>query len=169
MKGGSRLHERQEEEVLLVSACLAGRPCRYDGRDNLVPSIRDLVSSGRAVCVCPETLGGLPTPRVPAEITENGRVVNRDGKDVTDAFRRGAEEALRLAAACGCRRAVLKARSPSCGRDVIYSGRFDGTLANGSGVTAQLLMKNGITVLTEEEWTEALRQKDCETGHGHLK
>ena len=98
----------------VVSACLAGEPCRYDGGCSPCPAVQRLIRAGQALPVCPETLGGLPTPRVPSEIRD-GSVVAKDGTDVTDAFTRGAEEALRLAQENGCTAAILKARSPSCG------------------------------------------------------
>ena len=145
---------KSKNEVLLVSACLAGENCKYSGGNNLVPSIRELVAAGHAVCVCPEVLGGLPTPRLPSEIQRDGRVLNRAGQDVTEAFCLGAEKALDIARAHGCQRAILKARSPSCGRGLVYSGGFDGTLVSGNGIAAELLMKNGIEVMTEQEWLE---------------
>lgn len=95
--------------------------------------------------VCPEQLGGLPTPRVPSE-RRDGRVVSRAGEDVTDAFRRGAEEALRIARENGCRRALLKTNSPSCGSGTIYDGSFSGTLTGGYGVAAELLIHEKIEV-----------------------
>ena len=134
----------------VVSECLAGAPCRYDGGDNLVPEIRAMVDRGEAVAVCPETLGGLPTPRVPSERRGDGRVVSRAGDDVTEAFAAGAERAMALCRAAGCVGAVLKARSPSCGRGVIYDGSFTGRLVPGNGVFAQMLLDAGIPVMTEE-------------------
>ncbi len=137
--------------MIIVSACLAGYRCRYDGK--IVPDrqIVDLVKSGKAVPVCPEMLGGLPCPRVPAERTPDGRyVVARDGKDVTEAFVRGAEETLRLAALYGCNHAILKARSPSCGMGEIYDGGFSNTLRTGNGVTTDLLLAHGITVESKQ-------------------
>ena len=137
--------------MILVSACLAGYRCRYDGRIVPDPSIVDLVRQGRAIPVCPEMLGGLPCPRVPAERSADGtHVFTKDGADVTDAFFTGASETLRLARLYGCESAVLKSRSPSCGFGQIYDGTFSGTLKNGVGVTAQLLKENGITVEVKE-------------------
>ena len=103
-------------EKLLISACLTGENCKYDGGNNALPPETLAALRGRyeLVPVCPEQLGGLPTPRVPSE-RKDGRVVSRAGEDVTDAFRRGAEEALRIARENGCRRALLKTNSPSCG------------------------------------------------------
>ena len=133
--------------MIIVSACLAGYRCRYDGKTVPDDAIVDLVRTGNAIPVCPEILGGLPCPRVPSERTADGeRVVTKEGADVTEAFRRGADETLRLAQRYGCTRAILKARSPSCGKGTVYDGTFSGTLREGDGVTAELLMKHGITV-----------------------
>lgn len=140
---------------VLVSACLAGVRCRYDGDGCPDEAVMDLVRRGRALPVCPEQLGGLPTPREPAEITGGdghdviagrARVVARDGRDVTDAFLRGARETVRLAEMAGARRAVLKARSPSCGAGSIYDGTFTGGTRYGDGVAAALLKQAGIAV-----------------------
>ena len=133
--------------MFIVSACLAGYRCRYDGEIKPDPEIVALVKSGQAVPVCPEMAGGLPCPRVPSERTADGtRVLAKDGKDVTDAFFAGAEETLRIARLYGCDHAILKARSPSCGLGMIYDGTFTGTLRTGNGVTTDLLLKSGLTV-----------------------
>ena len=137
--------------MIIVSACLAGYRCRYDGK--IVPDeeIVALIKSGGAIPVCPEMMGGLPCPRVPAERTEDGlRVVTREGKDVTEAFTSGAKEALRMAKLYGCEKAILKAKSPSCGCGQIYDGTFSGTLREGDGVTAELFKENGITVQVKD-------------------
>ena len=138
--------------MLIVSMCLAGIPCRYDGRDNLVPKIKELLERNDAIAVCPEVLGGLPTPRVPSEIQPDGRVLNQQGDDVTGQFFRGAEQALTICRTHGCTGAILKARSPSCGKDCIYDGSFTGTLVRGNGIFAQMLVDAGIPVMTEEEY-----------------
>lgn len=133
--------------MIIVSACLAGYRCRYDGKIYPDPGIVDLIRCGKAVPVCPEMLGGLPCPRVPAERMADGtRVLSREGTDVTEAFERGAAETLRIAQLYGCDRAILKARSPSCGKGLIYDGTFSGTLRQGDGVTTELLLQHGITV-----------------------
>ncbi|MGE4299194.1 MAG: DUF523 domain-containing protein [Desulfovibrionaceae bacterium] len=134
----------------LVSACLAGVACRYDGTAVPCDAVRELVRQGRALPVCPEQLGGLPTPRPPAELVGD-RVRTRQGQDVTEAFARGAEEALRLALDAGCVGAVLKARSPSCGRGRVYDGTFSGVLRPGHGLFAALLLAHGFIVHTEED------------------
>ena len=145
-------------EKILVSGCLAGFNCRYDGGNNLVPEIRQLVEDGLAVTACPEQLGGLPTPRIPSERVGN-RVVNREGTDVTAEFKAGAEAALRIARENSCRTAILKSRSPSCGKGCIYNGQFTGELVPGNGVTADLLLQHGIEVLTEEEFLAQQTEK----------
>ena len=133
---------------ILVSACLLGCACRYDGGAKPCAAVRTLAAKHTLIPVCPEQLGGLPTPRLPSERI-GAQVVMKDGTDVTAAYRRGAEEALRLARLFGCRRAVLKERSPSCGSGTIYDGSFSGRLTGGDGVTAALLRENGIAVCGE--------------------
>ena len=135
---------------LLVSACLLGLCCRYDGGSKPCQAVIDLRDQHQLIPVCPEQLGGLPTPRLPAEIQPDGRVVNRQGQDVTAAYRKGAEEALRLFRTLRCDAALLKARSPSCGCAQVYDGAFTGTLIPGQGITAKRLMDEGIPVWSEE-------------------
>ena len=135
---------------ILVSACLLGTPCRYDGSGKADARLLKLGAKRQLIPVCPELLGGLPTPRPPAERV-GARILDKSGADVTDAYLRGAQETLRLARLLGCKTAILKARSPSCGHGRIYDGSFSGTLIPGSGVTAELLAKNGIRVFTEDE------------------
>ncbi len=130
---------------LLVSACLLGVHCRYDGGSNQLPALEALLTQHDCIPVCPELLGGLPTPRPPAEC-QGDRVINREGTDVTEAFHRGAAEALYLATLHHCEAALLKERSPSCGCGTVYDGTFSGTLTAGRGVTAALLEKNGVEV-----------------------
>lgn len=131
----------------LISSCLLGLACRYDGQSKPCPKALEL---REVIPFCPECMGGLPTPRPPAEI-QGDRVINAEGTDVTDAYRKGAEEALRLCKQLGITRAVLKAKSPSCGCGLIYDGSFSKTLIRGNGITADLLLQNGIEVLTEED------------------
>lgn len=134
------------KEKLLVSACLLGVNCKYSGGNNYSPAVAALGERFELVPVCPEQLGGLPTPRVPAERVGN-RVLTREGTDVTEAFRLGAEKALELARAQGVTRAVLQERSPSCGSGTVYDGAFSGRLVSGQGVAAELLERSGIEVL----------------------
>lgn len=146
---------------MLVSACLAGLPVRYDGTGNRDDVVGRLVSEGRAVLVCPEVDGGLGTPRPAAEIVGGdgadvlagkAKVLTRDGTDVTDAYVAGAHKALAAAQQAGAAVAILKARSPSCGLGQIYDGTHSSTLTSGNGVTAALLQAHGIAVLTEESF-----------------
>jgi uncharacterized protein YbbK (DUF523 family) len=136
--------------MIIVSACLAGVQCRYDGAGKPCEAVIRLVAEGKAMPVCPEQLGGLTTPRLSSEIRD-GKVVRKDGVDVTGEFERGAREALKLAQLVGAREAILKSRSPSCGVGKIYDGNFNGILIDGDGVFTALCRKNGIEVKTEEE------------------
>lgn len=149
---------------ILVSACLAGCECRYDGSANTQGAIARLVADGRAVMVCPEADGGLGTPRPPAEIVGGdghdvlagtAKVVTDRGEDVTEAYLEGAEIALAAARASGAQTAVLKTRSPSCGKGAIYDGSFTRTPRAGDGVTVALLRQNGIEVLSDVEFNTA--------------
>ena len=137
--------------TLLVSACLLGVRCNHLGEHNLEPAVVALRDTHRLVPVCPETAGGLPTPRPAAELGTDGRVRTAKGADVTDAYARGAEHALALARATGAARAILKARSPSCGCHEIYDGTFTRTKVAGRGVTAAALHDAGIEVISEED------------------
>lgn len=157
-KGERNLDEKQ---AILVSACLLGEPCRFDGKAKLNREVAALKEHYRLIPVCPECAGGLSTPRPPSERC-GGRVVNRLGEDVTAAFAKGAEEALASARRHGCRLAVLKEKSPSCGCGKIYDGSFTGTLTNGNGVTAELLLRQGICVLGESQISTLNKQEEKE-------
>lgn len=133
---------------VLVSACLAGEPCRYDASAAAHPAVLQLVAAGRAVCVCPEVLGGLPTPREAVELRA-GRAMCRSGRDVTGEFLAGAQAALQLGLARGCRQAIVKSRSPSCGCGRVYDGNFSGALVSGDGLFTALLKEHGFGVCTE--------------------
>ena len=136
---------------ILVSHCLLGEPCRYDGASRLDRQVLELHKAGHTLIpVCPEVLGGLDTPRAPAELQPDGRVVNEEGEDVTAAYQAGAQAVLRIATEQGCTLAVLKARSPSCGCGEVYDGTFTRTLKGGWGVAARLLLEAGVTVMDEE-------------------
>jgi len=147
-------------ERILVSACLLGLGCRYNRERKADERVQRLLERGDValVPVCPEQLGGLPTPREPAERRDGG-VWNRRGEDVTGQFRYGAEEVLRLAGMYGCSLAVLKERSPSCGSGKIYDGSFTGTVIDGDGVTAELLKENGIRVVGESQIEDELGKR----------
>ena len=141
------------KDALLISACLLGTNCKYNGGNNALPPERlaALEERFRLVPVCPERDGGLPTPRLPSE-RKGERVVNTAGEDVTEAFRLGAALALETAEREGCRLALMKERSPSCGSGRIYDGSFTATVIPGDGVTAEMLKKSGITVYSETEF-----------------
>ena len=141
--------------LCLVSACLCGVPCRYDGNSSPVEVLVDLHKRGVALAVCPEVDGGLPVPRPPCERVGE-RVLSRNGEDFTGQFEAGAGYALALAERHGISLAILKERSPSCGSSIIYDGSFSGTRIQGQGVTAALLQENGIRVINEHTAQEAL-------------
>ena len=149
-------------EPILISACLLGASCRYDGGSKPVLSVEALMGKYQLVPVCPEQLGGLPTPREPSE-RQGARVVMKSGTDVTKQYRRGAEQALHLARVFGCTKAVLKEHSPSCGTGEIYDGTFSDRLIPGDGVTAEVLKAHGIEVFGESE-IEALLEALDEPG-----
>ena len=138
---------------ILVSACLLGESCRYDGKSKPCARVIALKNTYNLVPVCPEVMGGLPTPRVPSEICGE-RVMMKDGRDVTENYNRGAQEALRIAKENACTVAILKEKSPSCGSGLIHNGLFDGGLVKGDGIAAQLLKQENIRVLGESEITE---------------
>lgn len=143
-------------EHILVSACLCGKNCKWDGGNNRNQKLLDYMEAmkGKAVFheVCPEQMGGLSTPRPASEIrVEDRRVVNTEGRDVTEEFERGAELALQTAKEFGCTLAILKERSPSCGCHGVYDGTFSKKLVDGMGKAAELLIKNGIRVIGESE------------------
>lgn len=140
-------------ENVLISACLLGVACRYDGLSKSLDKkiIEDLRSRYHLIPICPEILGGLPIPRIPAEIGKERRVFRKDGIDVTAEYRKGAEETLRLARLFECKLAILKERSPSCGSGTVYDGTFTGTKLSADGITAELLKANGIRIIGESE------------------
>ena len=143
-------------ENVLISACLLGFECKYCGGSNKLPE-RQLAALRERFClipVCPETAGGLPTPRDPSERLGD-RVVSNQGRDVTEEYQKGAETALTLARRYGCKAALLKEKSPSCGSGQIYDGSFTGTLVTGDGVAAQMLKEEGLIVFGESD-TELL-------------
>ncbi len=138
---------------MVVSACLAGVRCRMDGKCKPVEEIVALYQEGKCVLVCPEVLGGLPTPRPSSEIRD-GRVINTEGEDVTQQFLLGAQRALQIARENGCEMAVLKSKSPSCGIGKIYDGSFTRTLVDGNGMTARLFLEAGLQVMDEKQFVE---------------
>ena len=145
---------------ILVSKCLLGYPCRYDGKSVPCVDIIALKDKYNLIPVCPEELGGLPTPRIPAEVVGN-RVIRRDGQDITAEYTMGAKIALTYALENGCKIAILKSKSPSCGKGTIYDGSFTGTLTHGDGITVRLLESRGIQVINEKE-AEKLNEDNCD-------
>ena len=135
---------------IMVSACLAGENCKYNGGNNQNEKVLQLMAENEVILVCPEQLGGLPTPRVPSEI-KNGVVTSRDGRIVDAHFRAGAEKCLEIAMLEKPELIVLQSRSPSCGIKQRYDGTFTGTLTEGPGVTAQLLLENGFRCVDVED------------------
>jgi len=146
---------------ILVSACLAGINCRYDGKNKVNKKIKKMVEEGKAVCVCPEELGELSNPRPASEILNStgedvlkgkAKVINKRGEDVTSNFIKGAYKTLDIAKKYKINKAILKSKSAACGKESIYDGSFKNRLIKGNGVTCALLLKNNMKVLTEAEW-----------------
>lgn len=138
------------QHPIVVSACLAGEHCRYDGGSNPSLAVIRLVEAGLALSLCPEQLGELPTPRAPCEY-RGGKILSRDGEDCTAAFQCGVERALHMTHDAGSTIALLKARSPSCGADGIYDGTFSKRLVSGQGLWANALRQAGLCLYTEEQ------------------
>ena len=140
--------------MIIVSACLMGINCKYNGNNNFNKEIEKYLEDKQFILVCPEQLGGLSTPRNPSEITHNKkakRVTSNLGKDVTDNFIKGANEVLKIAQIYNCREAILKEGSPSCGSNYVYDGSFTGKKVSGIGVTTQVLRDNRVKVISENE------------------
>lgn len=135
---------------ILVSACLLGLNCKYSGGNNISEKIVELRNRYNLIPVCPEQLGGLATPRNPAEISK-GLIFDSQGKDVTEYFKKGARETLSVARLFNCPIAILKSQSPSCGIGRVYDGTFEGRLVPGMGMTARILQESGITVICDED------------------
>lgn len=149
----------------LISACLTGVNCKYNGGNNLHHILASLLKTGEVIPVCPEQLGGLPTPRISCEIVGGtgwdvlegrARVINRDNQDVTESYIKGAYETLNIAKKCGVDLAILKELSPSCGMGQIYDGTFCRNCIAGDGVTAALLKENGIKVVSDQDFLKEL-------------
>ncbi|AKA71895.1 DUF523 domain-containing protein [Clostridium scatologenes] len=157
--------------MILVSACLCGINCKYNGGNNLDSKVLELLKQGKAIPVCPEQLGGQSTPRPAHEINNStggevldgkARIIGPDRDDATAEFLKGAHETLKIAKECGAKVAILKARSPSCGYGKIYDGTFTGNKIDGNGVTAELLSRNGLTIYTEEDINSGKCKLDIE-------
>ncbi len=146
--------------MILVSACLMGIDCKYNGGNNKIEILNELLKDETLIPVCPEQLGGLKTPRNPSEIIMidgNQHVVDKKGNDVTLQFIKGAEETLKIAKIYSIKKAILKSRSPSCGSKKVYDGTFSGNLVEGEGITAAFLRSNNIKVFNEINYLEKLK------------
>jgi len=146
--------------MILVSACLMGIDCKYNGGNNKIEMLNELLKDETLIPVCPEQLGGLKTPRNPSEIIMidgNQHVVDKKGNDVTLQFIKGAEETLKIAKIYSIKKAILKSRSPSCGSKKVYDGTFSGNLVEGEGITAAFLRSNNIKVFNEINYLEKLK------------
>ena len=146
------------KEKLLISACLLGHNCKYNGGNNYTPLVEELKAKYDLIPVCPEAFGLLPIPHEPSERVGE-RVLSKSGKDVTAAFQKRAEKTLTIARAENVKLAVLKERSPSCGCGSIYDGTFTGTVAPGNGVAAELLAADGVRIYGESRIAELLEKK----------
>lgn len=146
------------KEVILVSACLIGENCRYDGKNSLCNEIKELAKYYDLIPICPEVSGGLKTPRHPSEIVD-GRVVTQKGRDVTSNYQDGAYWASTIVRLKHIKFAILKERSPSCGVHQIHNGKFDGGLIPGKGITTKKLEQMGVKVINEIEAKELLKEK----------
>ncbi|MBU3106558.1 DUF523 domain-containing protein [Clostridium gasigenes] len=145
--------------MYLISACLCGVNCKYNGGNNFNEKCLELFESGKGILICPEEIGGLSTPRLPAEIKgevsgiliEKSKIINNKDEDVSENFIRGAKEVLKIAKEKNIHKAILKEGSPSCGVNFIYDGNFNGNKINGCGLTTYILKENGINVISEEQ------------------
>ncbi|MDD5618266.1 MAG: DUF523 domain-containing protein [Candidatus Omnitrophica bacterium] len=153
--------KNSKEKKYIVSACLIGKACFYDGSSRCIPEIKDLFDRGLAIALCPEELSGFKAPRPAIEIFAGtgedvlkgkAYVFNKEGKDVSINVIKGSKEFLNIAQENEIKKAILKARSPCCGRGSIYDGTFSGKLKKGNGVTAALLLRHNIDVVTDEEF-----------------
>lgn len=160
MPGYVKLSNIMNNAPILISACLCGVICRYDGNGYRVEALAGLYEQGQALAICPEVEGGLETPRPPCEIIGE-RVLDREGRDVTENFRLGAQKTLELARRHGVQLAILKERSPSCGSRVIYDGTFTGRRISGQGIAAALLGGAGIQVCSEQDYLDFLKIQDA--------
>jgi len=146
-----------KSQKILISACLLGHDVKYDGKNNSIlenPFIKKLLSLDMVISFCPEVEGGLPIPRLKSEIINN-KVINIEKKDVTKEFLLGAEKTLEIVQKNDIKIAIMKSKSPSCGRDFIYDGRFTKSLIQGDGVTVRALKEIGVKVFMEDELEEA--------------
>lgn len=153
--------------MILVSACLYGVNCKYNGENNYVKELNEILKDEEVILVCPEEMGEMNTPRDPSEIVKGtgkdvlkgkAKVISKSGYDCTEHFLKGAYKTLEIAKNNNCKWAILKSKSPSCGYGKVYNGCFDGNKINGNGVTAELLIQNGIKVFTEKDLNKFLKE-----------
>ncbi len=137
------------KEKILVSACLLGKNCKYDGTNNYNKKIEEYLKDYDVILVCPEEMGGLSTPRIPSEI-KGDKVIGKNGIDVTAEYKKGAQAVLDIVNKYGIKKAILKSRSPSCGKDMVYDGTFSHKLIKGNGITAKLLIENKVEVISSD-------------------
>ena len=150
--------------MYLISSCLCGINCKYSGGNNLNEKCLDILKEGKGILICPEQLGGLSTPRLPAEIigkAENilrgmDKIITKNNIDVTNEFLKGAKETLKIAKLYNINKAILKDGSPSCGVNYIYDGSFTGKKIKGNGLTTEILMENGIKVISDIDFMEEI-------------
>lgn len=154
----------KREETILVSACLMGINCKWNGENNLQEKLLELTKTCHVILVCPEQLGGLATPRNPAEVVTRNpiRIMDQEGKDVTLSYVKGSGEVLKLVKLFSIKKAILKAKSPSCGNQEIYDGTFTKSLIPGEGVTTKLLKEHGVEVMNEMEYLDFISQNKIE-------
>ena len=136
--------------MILVSSCLVGKPCKYNGKSNYNERVVEFLMNKDFILICPETLGGLSAPRAPGEI-RGERVIDAEGKDLTSFFRQGAEIVLKKAREYEADLCILKESSPSCGVHTVYDGTFSGKKIKGQGLTARLLSENGFKIISEKD------------------
>ena len=138
------------KEKVIVSACLMGKNCKYNGGNNKNETVLKYVEDKEVFLICPEVMGGLTTPRIPCEI-KGDKVINKNGEDKSEEYKKGAQLSFNIAKENNIKLAILKAKSPSCGSGLIYDGSFNGTLIEGNGVCSALFKSNKIRVLSEKE------------------
>ena len=148
-------------EPIIVSACLLGEPCRYDGASRASDAVKEYLIDAAVVPICPEQMGGLATPRNPCEIQSDGSIRDASGADWTKEYEQGADIAVMLAKSLGCKEALLKAYSPSCGVHAVYDGTFSATLIPGEGVTAKALREAGVVLLDENDVEKLLEGENA--------
>lgn len=145
--------DSMNKEKIIVSACLLGKNCKYNGGNNFNENVNEFLKNKEVIAVCPEVMGGMSIPRLKSEIKGNN-VINENSEDVSECFFKGAIKAFEIALENDVKIAILKEKSPSCGSKKIYDGNFNGTVISGSGIFAKMLINRGIKVLSEEDFKD---------------